>query len=479
MVDPQKQGRYPRICLIVEGAYPYIVGGVGIWIHELISHLPEFEVVLWTIVPRRGLPHRFQLPENVVQVVEVALSDKLRSGPRRRGLQKQWQAIHDFHCLAENDHFPEFESLYRHVAPEDGLDISPANLFHDEEGWRLITQLYDLNHPISKFVDYYWAWRATHIPLFQMLQAPIPEADVYHAVSTGYAGLLGATAKLARQRPFLLTEHGIYARERELEINQSDLYLGYQKRMWKKNFYGLAKVAYRYADRIIALYRRNQNIQIELGAPPHKCELIPNGIRISDYRSLRRKSHAGFNVGFVGRMVPIKDVKTFIMAARLIHEDLPQSHFYLIGPTDEQDSYFRELQMLADNLDLGDVVTFTGKVDVREYLPILDVVCLTSVKEAQPLSLIEAMVAGVPVAATRVGDVEEMVGEYGVLVPPKSPDALAAGVLRLAQDSEFRRRCVAGARDHAVRTYDLDALIRRYRDMYEHYCNREQREWPA
>ena len=469
----------PRIALIIEGAYPYIVGGVSIWIHQLISNLPDFEFVLWNIVPEPDQPYKFKLPRNIVEVKELALSAKLKAGTRRRRASRQWKVIHEFHDHLEAGKVKGFSELYQAVAPDAPGGLSPENLLRDFQGWELITEKYNLNHPITPFVEYYWGWRAIHIPLFQMFHASIPEADLYHAVSTGYAGLLGAIAKTVKGKPFLLTEHGIYAKEREIEINQSELYRGYQKRMWKKNFRYLAKIAYGYADRIIALFRKNQDIQIQLGAPPEKCELIPNGIRVQEFLNLPRKPHRGLNVGFIGRMVPIKDVKNFIMAARIVKNRLPDARFYLIGPQDERDDYFRELQVLVENLELQEAIRFTGKVDVKEYFPILDVLCLSSIKEAQPLTVIEAMVAGVPVVATRVGDVPDILQEDGIVVPPKSPDRLAEGVVRFVTDSEFRRRAVARARERAVATYDLEKLIGTYRNLYLKYAAtpREAPSW--
>jgi len=474
-----KGGQKLRVCMIAEGAYPYVVGGVSIWIQELITHLPDIDFVLWTVTPEKNLQHQFELPANVQKVYEIALSEKLHGRKRRHRVRRQWQAIHEVHRHMEGGETSTFEKLYRQVAPTDPAALAPENLLRDLQGWHLIRKKYSANHPISPFVEYYWAWRATHIPMFQMMQVPIPEADLYHAVSTGYAGLLGVIAKVATGRPFLLTEHGIYAKEREIEINQSDLYVGYQKKMWKRNFLSLAKIAYAHADRIIALFHRNQQIQLELGAPVERCEIIPNGIRVQEYQNVQPKPHEGFNVGFIGRMVPIKDVKTFIMAARIIRDQIKEAHFFLIGPQDEHDGYFQELKVMVDNLDLNDAVTFTGRVDVKQYLPILDVLCLSSIKEAQPLSLIESLVAGVPVVATRVGDVEEILLDDGIVVPPKSPDKMAAGVVRFAQDPEYRRRCVDRGRERAIRTYDLDSLIERYRQIYASYAAKGVQQWRA
>ncbi len=461
-----------RICMIVEGAYPYIVGGVSVWVHQLISNLPEFEFVLWTIVPQKGEPLKFKLPPNVVDLVEIPLSEKLKPGTRKHRVQKQWKEIGRFHEEMEKGQFGNFSQFFRHFDPANPRALNPENFFRDLQGWEMLTSKYNIHHPISPFVKYYWAWRAIHIPMFQMMQSPVPRADVYHAVSTGYAGLLGSLAKVKRGRPFLLTEHGIYAKEREIEINQSEMYIGYQKRMWRNNFYSLAKMAYAHADKIIALFQKNRAIQIEIGAPPERTLVIPNGIKIANFKNIRPKPHKLFNVGFVGRMVAIKDVKNFILAARIIKDQIPRAHFYLIGPQDEQAEYFKELLILVQNLGLKNSVTFTGKVDVKKYFPILDAICLTSIKEAQPLAIIEAMVAGVPVVATNVGDVADILKSDGIVVPPKNPQQIARGVVRYATDEAFRQRCIQNARERAIREYDLDVLIRRYGEMYREYAQK-------
>ncbi len=468
-----------RICLIVEGAYPYIVGGVSIWLHQLIENLPDIEFVIWTIVPEKGQKYKFKLPDNVVDLVEIALSDKLHGGKRKHKTQSQWNIIHDFHDRMNRGDFSKFERFHAQFSPDELQALTPENIFKDFQGWELITKKYNLNHPISPFIDYYWAWRAIHIPIIQMMQTTIPEADIYHAISTGYAGLLGVIAKLGKNRPLLLTEHGIYAKEREIEINQSEIFKGYQKRMWKKSYQGLANIAYQYADSIIALFRRNQEIQIQMGAPREKCRIIPNGIHIQDFENLPRKPHKGCNVGFIGRMVAIKDVKNFLMAARIIKDKIPDAVFYLIGPRKEQKEYYAELEILADNLYLIQSLKFTGRVDVKDYFPILDVMCLTSIKEAQPLSVIEAMMAGVAVVATDVGDVSDLLRNDGIVVPPKSPDKLAEGVIEFVRNPGFRETCTNRARKRALREYNLNKLIKKYDDIYHRYSGREEQKWRA
>lgn len=80
----------------------------------------------------------------------------------------------------------------------------------------------------SSFLDYFWSWRALLGGLYSVLLADLPEASVYHAVSTGYAGLFAARAALETGRPVLLTEHGIYTNERRIEIGMADWLHGQQ-----------------------------------------------------------------------------------------------------------------------------------------------------------------------------------------------------------------------------------------------------------
>ncbi len=468
-----------RVCLIVEGAYPYVVGGVSVWLQDLITNLSNFEFLIWTIVPESGQKHKFKMPENVVDLVEISLSDKLAHKKRKRDIKSQWNIIHNFHNRMDNKQPNLFEHLYHQIAPDEPKALAPDNLFKDFQGWELMTKKYNINHPISPFIDYYWAWRSTHIPIFQMMQTTVPDADIYHAISTGYAGLLGAIAKVKNNKPFILTEHGIYTKEREMEINQTEIFKGYQKQMAKKIYHALSKLAYDHADKIIALFQRNVDIQIQMGAPAERCQAIPNGIRVKDFSSITRKPHSGFNVGFIGRMVPIKDVKNLLMASRIIKDEIPNTHFYLIGPTDEDEDYYNELLILVDNLKMKESITFTGRVDVKKYLSKLDVLCLSSIKEAQPLTLIEALIAGVPSVATDVGDVANILQDDGIVVPPKSPEKLAQGVIRFATDPAFKKECVIRGKERAIRDYDLDSLIQRYGDIYFHYGSKEAEKWQA
>src|SRR5207249_8569234 len=114
--------------------------------------------------------------------------------------------------------------------------------------------------------------------------------------------------------------------------------------------------------------------------------------------------------------------------------------FAVIGPTDHEPGYVERCRRLATELEIGDRVTFTGETDPAPWYGRLDAVALTSVSEAQPLALLEAMAAGRPVVATAVGGCPELVADAGLIVPPRNPTATAHALLRLAADPALRVR---------------------------------------
>ena len=174
-------------------------------------------------------------------------------------------------------------------------------------GWKMITMGNRRNNPLYPFSDYYWAWKSSHDMLFSVLAAEAPEADIYHAVSTGFAGLAALTARFRQNKPFLLTEHGLYHKEREMEIRKTSIVRGYQRDMWTKMYNKISLICYRKADHITALFEENRQKQLELGAPADRTEVIPNGIDVERF-SIKREPRPGFHVGLVGRVVPIKDI---------------------------------------------------------------------------------------------------------------------------------------------------------------------------
>ena len=106
--------------------------------------------------------------------------------------------------------------------------------------------------------------------------------------------------------------------------------------------------------------------------------------------------------------MPIKDIKTYLQAIKILSADVPGLVALVMGPTDEQPDYYRDCKAAVAELGLAGTVRFTGQVDVTQYFPRIHVNVLTSVSESQPLSVLEAGAAAIPTVATDVGACREI-----------------------------------------------------------------------
>ena len=301
----------------------------------------------------------------------------------------------------------------------------------------------------------------------------IPKANIYHSVTTGYAGFLGAIIAHQKKGKFLLTEHGIYPREREEEILASNWIDNDFKNIWIDYFYYLSKLAYQYCDRIIALFEYNRQIQIEYGAQEEKTMVIPNGVDEEKYSSVIREKRKGFNVGSVLRVVPIKDVKMMIKGFKIASDKIPDMTLWLIGPVDEDEVYYKECVQLVENLGLKDKVIFTGMANVMEYYTFLDLLLLTSISEGQPLSILEGLASGIPFVATDVGNCREIligktdIGEAGVVIPPTSYTALAEVLIKLYDEPDRLKEFSENGKKIIRKYYSKKSFIENYKKIYD------------
>jgi len=170
-------------------------------------------------------------------------------------------------------------------------------------------------------------------------------------------------------------------------------------------------------------------------------------------------------VGIVAKLSPVKGHGLFLRAARLVADARPEVRFLVVGDGSRR----RELETMADELGLAASVRFVGaREDVPSLLKVMDVFALSSRSEACPNSLLEAMAAGLPVVATRVGGVPDVVeeGASGLLVDPADPAGMAGAVLGLLGDEE--RAATMGRRGRALvrERHDIDAVVRRVEETY-------------
>ncbi|HYD99724.1 MAG TPA: GT4 family glycosyltransferase PelF [Alphaproteobacteria bacterium] len=480
------------VCLLLEGTYPYVAGGVSSWVNDLVhAHKGLTFRILALLADRQKREYRYTVPANVLSIENVYLQDppkgrRLLWGERRliRRLEEPLQRLTRFGGI------DELREILRTLGRRRD-HLGPRLLLNSPAAWDLLCRTYDRSLPGASFIDFFWTWRALIGGLFAGLTAPLPTARCYHAVSTGYAGLLLARAKLETGRPTLLTEHGIYTNERRVEIAMADwlfesgasgLQVETRQRdlrdLWIDTFVSYSRACYAASDRIITLYGGNQELQIRDGADPARLEVIPNGIDYDRFAKVQRVTEGRRpTVALIGRVVPIKDVKTFIRACAALQRAVPDLEALIMGPTDEDPGYYAECERMVAQLNLTGTVTFTGRVKLEDYLGRIDAIALTSISEAQPLVLLEAGAAGVPSVATDVGACREMIegrtpedralGLGGAITALSSPAETARALAALLTDRDHGRRCGLAMQERVRRFYNKTDLDRTYAALYD------------
>jgi glycosyltransferase involved in cell wall biosynthesis len=518
--DDPEVAEMADVCLLVEGTYPFVAGGVSSWVHDVICGHPElkFAVLYVGSYPGAHGEARYQLPSNVVALHRVYCQDSALApldGAGRSALREQIRALRNaMDARAEASRV--LAGLQRmHVDGEAGTDVLAAlasndltlpELLHGRPSFQLLTTIAEKVAPDAPFLDLFWHYRAIFAPVLRLLAAPTVPARCYHAVATGYAGLLAALWSHRTGRPLMVTEHGIYARERDMELARADWIrddaggvseprstwaprISPLRRLWSSFFRALSRLAYVQARHIITLSDANRVKQIADGAPPAKIEIVPNGVALQTERQPpREEPPAGdqgsvialparrMRVGFVGRVVPIKDLVTFVRACDIALGNVDLD-VRVIGPTEEDPGYAARCRQLVARLGRSSSIQFVGPMPPARIYGDLDLVVLTSFSEGQPLVILEAYAWGLPVIATDVGACREMIegrsdedrrlGPSGIVTRVAAPKETGAAMVRLARDVRLRWQMGAAGHQRVTSYYQRKDMLSRYRALYE------------
>ncbi len=466
-----------RICIIAEGCYPYVVGGVSSWIQNMIQSFPEYEFVVLAIVANRSIRGKFvsEIPENVAEIYELYLDDfDWFAGDKRHKRAerlKKWEysALRQL-VLNEN---VDWQNLFRLFQNER---LSIDDLLMGADFMTAATEYYKKKYRGIVYSDFLWTIRSIYLPLFFTMKMKLPHADIYHCVATGYAGVLGSMAKMIYGAKLLISEHGIYTREREEELIRAKWVNGVYKNIWIEQFRKMALVAYRQADVVTSLYEDAKSLQIEFGCDAEKIVVTPNGIPVQKFAQLPTKDaeeRTHVHVGAVLRVTPIKDVKTMIRAFAVAKQQQPRLKLWIMGPWEEDEAYARECFALVEQLHIPDVI-FTGQVNVLEYLGKMDMTILTSISEGLPLAILESFAARKPVIATNVGNCKGLLygesddfGPAGILTHIMNIEEIAKAILQLANHPQQRQEMGENGYQRVVSKYKIEDMIRRYAAIYQ------------
>lgn len=473
-----------KICLIAEGCYPYVVGGVSSWIHRLIQSFHGQEFIILAIVANRSWSGKFvyELPENVTEVHELYLDDCDWGRKRKRKKSMGRNEYRAFRSLILNQEV-DWETLFDLFQKKS---LSVNNLLMSMDFFRAVTDCYNLNYSQIVFSDFLWMMRSIYLPMFHTLKMKVPKADLYHCTATGYAGVLGSMAKYLHGGRLLISEHGIYTREREEELIKAKWVQGIYKDIWIEQFRKMSNLAYRRADLVTSLYEHARELELELGCPYEKTMVTPNGITVESLQDLPGKDEGEEGrvyIGAVLRVAPIKDIKTLIHAFGFAREAEPSLKLWIMGPWEEEQEYAQECFELAESEGIPDI-EFTGKVDIRDYLGKMDLTILTSISEGQPLTILESFAAHKPVIATDVGNCRGLImgeeddfGAAGIVTHIMNVEEIARAMVTMARNKEMRLKMGENGYQRVLAKYQFHSMVDAYRGIYQDFAESMGLEW--
>jgi glycosyltransferase involved in cell wall biosynthesis len=479
-----------RILLSTEGTYPFRQGGVSTWCDLLIRNLPDLRFAVASLVSSAGGKWLFPQPVNLDALWEVPLYgvDGLHELPAG-SLADRWRRQRRTDETVIRRRFVPLLGRFLEVfLAEDGVNAADLEVLVD-------LHHYCLEHDLAASLSAPRVWReagklvADHlgqtsgevvgeVPVSQalcllarviaVLGLPIPAADVVHTTATGLCSLPCLVQRLRDGTPYLLTEHGVYLRERYLDFARWERHLPF-KTLALRFFRNLAQANYQTADMIVPVCEYNRRWEERLGAPADRIRVVYNGVDEHVF-----KPHADglsgrdSKIAYVGRISPLKDIGSLLRAMSIVKRDLPQAQLNLWGSATVVDEpYLQNCLSLCRELKLDGSIRFRGRTE-QPQLAYQDssLVVLPSLSEGFPFCVIEAMMSGVPVIATAVGGVPEMLETCGTLVAPRDPAGLAGRIQDLLTDRQELQRVSDLGREIALQRFRLGTMTDTYREVY-------------
>ncbi|GHA85132.1 GT4 family glycosyltransferase PelF [Streptomyces chryseus] len=466
-----------HVSMLTEGTYPHVQGGVSTWCDQLVRGMPDVGFHVVSLTGSGHEPVTWELPDNVHRHTTVPLWGGEARAPRRtpRSLlgreSRRFLAAYERFLLAVLD--PEAgcdfgHELYVLAALSRQGRLPPA--LRSEAALRTLTRVWTMRHLATARAAPTLDDALTAGDLLEHLLRPlatrIPAGNVAHAVSSGLATLPALAAKHFDGAPFLLTEHGIYLRERYLGRRPAGqrwpvraLLLGFYRE--------LNSLGYREADLITPCNQYNRRWEERGGAPAARIRTVYNGVDPQLFPYAGPEPDVP-TLTWAGRIDPIKDLETLVRAYALARARLPKLRLRLFGGVPEGgEAYRTTLEKLAAELGVTDGITFEGRVsDVARAYGAGHIVMLSSISEGFPFSILEAMSCGRTTVSTDVGGVREAVGDTGIVVPPREPGTMARAVLALMADDARRTALGRLARQRVVDLFTLRRSVEGFRRIY-------------
>ena len=467
------------VLMTTEGTYPYSAGGVSTWCDALLRNTPD---IRWTLLPLMMNPHieqKFDPPDNVRRILNVPLwgieepAEFIPDIPFAQLYDRKRRTTTE---TIESEFLPLFRDLL-HVVCDDTSDSATLGrvfvaledyfrtydyneTFKSKPVWNAFLEVQPRDASIFDATECLrWLYH-----FLIVLNVRVPKTSVTHATAAAFCGIPCITAKVRHGTPMVLTEHGVYLREQYLFLSR------FRRLFFCKQFLldlitAVVRANYHYADVVAPVCHYNTRWEVAHATPQHKIRVIYNGVD-PDVFVAEPKVHGELHVVATARIDPLKDIETLLRVAARIRTSHPRVKFTVYGAVADE-AYYRRCLALRQLLGVESTVSIgTATDDVVGAYRDADVVLLTSISEAFPYSVIEAMACGKAVVASDVGGVGEALEGCGVLVKPRDDERFAEELAKLLDNHPLRLRLGAKARARVMDEFRLDHTIGRYVELY-------------
>lgn len=477
-----------RVALVSEGTYPYAMGGVSIWCEQLIRGIPDYrwEVVALTVDGTEESV--FAPPGNLDGVHAIPLWGGPQPGRRPRpgeGTRPGAAFTESYEvflralvtpvdsarveegAVSRSLFLLALRGFYEYAAA--GGDLSAALLSNEAlemmlAAWRELR--IDETAPVPTVADAVQAaWLIEH--MLRPLSAPVIEADIVHCSMNGLSTLVAMAAKWRYGTPIVMSEHGIYLRERYISYLHEDT--SHAVRVLALSFFrSLAGAAYLITDVLAPHSAYNRRWQLHNGADPERMWTMYNGVEPAEFPAATSEPQVP-TIAFMGRIDPLKDLHTLIRAFALVRQEIPAARLRIFGGTPAVNRIYHEsCEALIEELGLTGSAVLEGRIgNAVDAYHAGSIVALTSISEGFPYTVVEAMACGRPTVCTNVGGVAEAVGDTGIVVPPRDHAAVAQACVKLLRDDDLRFNLGFAARARVLEHFTLRQSLQMYRNVYE------------
>ncbi|WP_305982130.1 GT4 family glycosyltransferase PelF [Roseivirga thermotolerans] len=490
-----------NVLLISEGTYPFYGGGISTWSHMLCDRVSNVHFNLYSINAGYIPKPIFELSPSVKEVIQVPLwapDEPQDYVSYKRDYYKVVSKKEETTSEVVQERFiPIFEKFLQMVY-EGSTDMKVLDVVFYEL-W-LYFQDYDYKRTMQDQAVWeafkYEATRKTEADgsyvaslfditvglrwLYRFLipfSIPIKKMDLCHITLSGFPLIPALVLKYRYGTPLMITEHGVYVRERLLYINRSD-YSYFIKDFLIRLTETITRLSYYKADKILSVNKFNITWELMYGASEDKIEITYNGVDHEKFAPRQKPEHLrGIpTVVAAARIFELKDVLTMIRSCDVVRKKIPNVRYLVYGDKNAVPEYTEQCENLIKQLKLENNFFLMGyHSEPHLIFSEGDISILTSISEGFPFTVIESMSCGVPVVATDVGGVAEAIDEgSGFVCKPRDPEAIGKRVIQLLEDEELRKTMSVHARKRVMENFTLDIFIESYERIYEEVYQKQQ-----